>query len=959
MSLGTANDSTVTIAPGIIVEVRDEYWLVTEVSDAANHKKVQVRGISDYVRDEEAVFFDCFDDIKPLDPSAVKITADKSPNFRKSRLWLETTLRQTPLPLNEDNLAVADSMLVDTLDYQRTAVKKILAADNHQPRLLIADAVGLGKTVEIGLILAELIKRGRGDRILIVTPRAVLEQMQKEMWNRFAIPFVRLDSTGIQHIRQELPATRNPFTYYNRAIISIDTLKQPKFRAYLEKVRWDAVVIDEAHNAVNAGTLNNKLVRMLSTRTDALVLASATPHNGNPKAFGELLRLLDPAAVDSRGLPIKEYISKLVIRRHRNSPEVRSKVADDWAERGEPVINLVTPSPEELAVARELRDVWTGDNPPSALNNKNKNDRLFPWTLVKAYLSSPAALGASIEARKKSLTDRGVEASNVEFTALNRLQELNDQITPENCNKFKALVEYLKSIGIKRNSDTRVVIFSERRSTLPWLAAALQEALKLGAKNICTMTGGDDDLTQMHIIERFKRKEDPLRVLITGDVASEGVNLHQQCHHLVHWDIPWSLIRIQQRNGRIDRYGQRQQPVIATMLLDTAEDDTPGELRVLTKLLEREKEVSKELGDAALLMGKHNIEAEEDAIRKAISGEQQFEEVVPTVAEAIEQMDETTRAFVGEDPFALFFGNGLTEEESAPTPQAKQHASYASLYPNDIEYLQDALLEAFDGHPNEPLSNGGVGWAPNAPRHTVTLNPTPDLCHRFRQLPQDYIKDLDITKEISLTDNKEVGKTAVKQAVDGAVKSNWPSVHYLGPLHPVTSWAADRALTSMSRQEIPIITGKVGQPTIILLGTVSNCFGQTITRTIYASEIHDFGGSIVSDQANILDLSQWLDEHTSLLDISGLNTMRNLSEEELETYGEYLKHALVSFNGVFESIGNELENRSKAVEETFRKSDSGARIINEKERREYTERIVKKFKPETNSVRPLIMIIPE
>ena len=104
-------------------------------------------------------------------------------------------------------------------------MRKALDQANLRTRILLADAVGLGKTLEIGMILAELIRRGRGERILIVTPRHVLEQMQDEMWSRFAIPFVRLDSLGIQRVRQKLPATRNPFTYFKRVIISIDTLK--------------------------------------------------------------------------------------------------------------------------------------------------------------------------------------------------------------------------------------------------------------------------------------------------------------------------------------------------------------------------------------------------------------------------------------------------------------------------------------------------------------------------------------------------------------------------------------------------------------------------------------------------------------------------------------------------------------------------------------------------------------
>ena len=111
--------------------------------------------------------------------------------------------------------------------------------------------MGLGKTLEIGLILAELIRRGRGDRILVVTPQQVLEQFQLELWTRFAIPLIRLDSLGIERIQREIPAGRNPFTYYKRIIISIDTLKnEGRYGQHLDAMRWDAVVIDESHNLI-------------------------------------------------------------------------------------------------------------------------------------------------------------------------------------------------------------------------------------------------------------------------------------------------------------------------------------------------------------------------------------------------------------------------------------------------------------------------------------------------------------------------------------------------------------------------------------------------------------------------------------------------------------------------------------------------------------------------------------
>ena len=113
---------------------------------------------------------------------------------------------------------------------------------------------------------------------------------------RFALPFVRLDSTGIQRIRQKLPATRNPFTYYKRVIISIDTLKSDRYIAHLRKQRWDAVVIDESHNLTNTARRTTAGPRA-GADTDALILASATPHNGKAESFAELIRMLDPSVV--------------------------------------------------------------------------------------------------------------------------------------------------------------------------------------------------------------------------------------------------------------------------------------------------------------------------------------------------------------------------------------------------------------------------------------------------------------------------------------------------------------------------------------------------------------------------------------------------------------------------------------------------------------------------------------
>jgi len=277
-------------APGSRILVRDEEWLVRGVV-RTEHDGTMIKavGVSEYVRDEPATFFDRIDTVEVLRPEDTVLVRDSSPRFRRSRLFLEAVLRRTPLPRSERGLALTDRFAADPLVYQQRPAELALSA--LRPRILLADVVGLGKTLEIGMILAELVRRGRGDRMLVVTPQHILEQFQRELWTRFSIPLVRLDSVGLERVQREIPAGRNPFTYFKRIIISIDTLKRvAEYEHHLQSIWWDAVVIDESHNLIGGTSLRNRLARLLASRSDALLLASATPHNGDKRSFAELIR---------------------------------------------------------------------------------------------------------------------------------------------------------------------------------------------------------------------------------------------------------------------------------------------------------------------------------------------------------------------------------------------------------------------------------------------------------------------------------------------------------------------------------------------------------------------------------------------------------------------------------------------------------------------------------------------
>ncbi|WP_137876345.1 helicase-related protein [Rhodococcus sp. Q] len=809
--------------------VRDEEWLVTSAEQGSDGWLVKARGLTELVKDTTATFYSSLDDIVPQDPRNTEVVADSSSGYRDSRLWLEALLRKTPFPYGDQTLTVSTQMLADSLGYQRAAVAKALDPQHIRPRILIADAVGLGKTLEIGMILSELVRRGRGERILIVTPKHVLEQMQHELWCRFALPFVRLDSAGIQKVRQKLPATRNPFTYFKRAIISIDTLKSPRYKAHLQRQHWDAVVIDESHNLTNVGTQNNELARVLAPNTEALILASATPHNGREESFAELLRLLDPTAVAADGTFTKDDVASLLIRRHRHHPEVAAEVGSDWAERAEPVHTLVTPSPAEDAVAQELSQTWlhpeSGRSPYSG-----QTTALFPWTLAKAFLSSPAALAESIKQRRGKL-DASAPEHAVELAALTTLDELNAKALNESAGKQAALVQRLKEIGIGAKSPMRAVVFAERVATLRWLTEHLPKALGLKAENVAMLHGGLSDVEQQEIVDSFKLETSPIRVLVTGDVASEGVNLHAQCHHLIHFDIPWSLIRIEQRNGRVDRYGQKHPPVISSLILEPSDPDFSGDLRVLSRLLERENQAHGTLGDVASLMGKHSVTDEENAIRDVLVGKS-------TLDEQIRDIDDVAAG----DDLNAFFAQFDLEETADDAPEAAlPQAPRQSLYADDLTFLDEALKAAFHDVPHappEPDGGGGVSWTVHANHAIAELTPPRDLRQRLGQLPQNYLQHGKVLERLTLATSPEVGNAQLAAAKEGkgVAGTTWPEAHYLGPLHPVLDWASDRALSALGRNQIFVIRGDVDSPTVLLMGTLMNRRGQLISRVFSTAE---------------------------------------------------------------------------------------------------------------------------
>jgi hypothetical protein len=573
-------------------------------------------------------------------------------------------------------------------------------------------------------------------------------------------------------------------------------------------MHWDAVVIDECHNVANRTAMRNRLAHVLAPRTDALLLASATPHNGKRESFAELIRMLDPTAIADSSSYEREDIEHLYIRRFKK--DVAAEVGHQFPDRLPPKPIAVPASPAENAVIAELAEIWL--HPEAAKSPvSGAGRRLFPWTLLKTFLSSHVALRDTIVERRKKLNPPtgASEEQEREDAALAELAELNDRIDDASSAKLQRLIVELKAIGMGKSSTTRVVVFSERIATLHWLARAVAAALKLPDKAVAVMHGGLPDTEQMRIVEAFGQDSRPIRVLFTGDVASEGVNLHKACHHLIHFDLPWSVIRIDQRNGRIDRYGQRHAPEIRALLLEPDHDTVRGDLAVLKRLLEKEHEIHQTLGEAAALMGLHAVELEEDAIAKALADGQSAELAVPD--------EPSADSF---DLFALMAGG--TDDGPVETVDP------ITLVEDHATFVHEAL-EAVD----TPAAKLDLAIEPE--HSFLAFDPPKDLQRRLSVLPQSYLNERKITQRLKLTTDKDVANAQLV-AAQKAQGTMWPDTGYLGEQHPVIEWLVDKVLAAYGRGEAPVFTGDVASPVLLLLAMCSNQRGQATVVEWLAAE---------------------------------------------------------------------------------------------------------------------------
>ncbi|MDR7468445.1 MAG: helicase-related protein [Armatimonadota bacterium] len=516
--------------------------------------------------------------------------------------------------------------------YQIAPVLRILA--KPKPRLLIADDVGLGKTIEAGLCLLELMSRHRADRVLIVVPPGLIVQWQEEMLDRFGLKFIVIENAaGLAREQTELPAGVSPWDLPQaRIITSMDYLKKDEVRRRALARPWDVVIVDEAHALAESGspqspyrTRRTRLGEDLRDRSRGLLLLTATPHNGYSRSFRSLIELVEPTAATLTGSQTRDRIERAMIRRMKRQI-VRPDPQDGWI----PVFpkRTVTPIPVKVS-AREAElfrmiSAYCSRTASEARGEEDEELISFAMQIIKKRaISSRLALVRTLENRLRALkreeereekperselrdyqaglplSDQQAERISrrilrsaipkderrrrTEVRKITEIQRLLAKLPPADP-KVMALIAHLRAV-LAEDPSAKVIVFTEYLDTLEAIRSAFGEAGPPLAAAHVELRGG---LTMRQRQQRQQRFEAPeVRVLLATDAASEGLNLQRACHRLVHFELPWNPNRLEQRNGRIDRYGQAHPPDIRYLHYpDSPEDD------VLARLVKKIEEMA-------------------------------------------------------------------------------------------------------------------------------------------------------------------------------------------------------------------------------------------------------------------------------------------------------------------------------------------------------------------------------
>lgn len=538
---------------------------------------------------------------------------------------------------------------VDPLPHQLEAVYDYLLKLSRV-RFLLADDAGAGKTIMSGLLIRELELRGLAERILIVCPANLAFQWQRELKEKFDTKFLVMKG---QDLREQFGV--NQWMERPRVITSLDLAKRSEILPGLQQVHWDLVIVDEAHRMSASDeshkSLRYKLGELLRDRSDHMLLLTATPHKGDPQNFSLFLQLLDAdcyADVKSIREAMDRRRAPFYLRRTKEAMVYFPGRGVDGTWSAEPIFTKRIPRTVEFQIDGAEFDLYRDvtrfvkrESARAVAQGEDPRARAigFLMSLYQRRLaSSTYAMRRSLENRARRLEEGLKRAQDLarqappdlpdpeeldemeeserdrlealleaitlagsadlvrqEVQELRRLatqaQEVEDAGTEAKLSELKSL---LQKEGFFDHPDQRLLLFTEFKDTLDYLMARLEAwGFRVGCIHGGMKIGSRDEPgTRLHAEQQFREGE--IQVLVATEAAGEGINL-QVCNILFNYDIPWNPNRLEQRMGRIHRYGQRKDCLIFNFV---ATNTIEG--RVLQRLHEKLQEIRDALDDDAV-----------------------------------------------------------------------------------------------------------------------------------------------------------------------------------------------------------------------------------------------------------------------------------------------------------------------------------------------------------------------
>lgn len=599
---------TLSFAPGDLVRARGREWVALPPPRTG---LLALRPLSG--SEADTVLLDPLLEIDPIAAARFDLPAEAVPTVQSKAALLADALRLT-LRRGAGPFRSAAQLAFEPRTYQ--LVPLLMALRLQVPRLLIADDVGIGKTIEAGLILRELMDRGEVDAFSILCPPHLVDQWTTELKSRFGIDAVAVTSGSAARLERRLPLAQTLFDAYPYTVVSLDYIKAEKRREGFARACPDFVIVDEAHACV--GTHRGKqqrfeLLQGLARDQDRrLILLTATPHSGDEEAFARLLSLIDPefGSLNFDDARYRERLARHFVQRRRID-----LVSGEWHEERAFPKHETTEMPYALSKAHldfheAVLDYCLGV--VSRAGGGQRERRLAFWgtlALMRCVGSSPAAALSALRNRMSSEAYRlepqiydedgddedavDIEPSTVfdADPALVGLVAEAEHLVKAPDPKLESLIGILKPL-LKKGANP--VVFCRYLATAEHVRDGLRKAFpKLNIEAVTGVLTPDERRDRVSDMATGEDEKDVQRLLVATDCLSEGINLQQLFDTVVHYDLSWNPTRHQQREGRVDRFGQPADLVRSVMMFSP---DSAIDGAVLDVILRKAEEIRKATG---------------------------------------------------------------------------------------------------------------------------------------------------------------------------------------------------------------------------------------------------------------------------------------------------------------------------------------------------------------------------